>query len=161
MAPMWFYSDRIRQVVQIDRTTGTNIGNSTLNGGLAAAFDGVTNQAFGACAVANPFGYVGKTFVSGKVIDHFIVYGSNDFGYTTAGAVSVTITMYGKNGAPSSGTDGTAIGSISFTNTANESAGRTIASTDTSNSYTSVWVMINTSATNNSGCAELQMFEIV
>lgn len=145
----------------VDRTTGTNIGNMTLNGGLAAAFDGVTNAAAGSCASFSDAGYCGKTYGTGKVVYSVQVHGSNDFGYTTGGAVSVAISLFGKNGTPANATDGTLIGAISFTNLSNESAPRAIISTDNANAYTSIWVQIDPALTFNSLLAELAITELL
>lgn len=124
----------------VDRTTGTNIGDMTSNGGLAGAFDGTTNQAAAACAAKATSGYCGKTYSGAKIVHSVQVHGSNNFGYSTAGAVSMTINLYGKNGTPASATDGTLLGSVTFTNQPDESASRTIISADQGNFFTSVWV---------------------
>ena len=47
----------------IAQGVGTQIGNATQNGGLAAAFDGNTSQVQANCAYSNSgFGYVGKHY---------------------------------------------------------------------------------------------------
>lgn len=144
----------------VDRTLGTKIGNMTLNGGLAAGFDGTTSQGYATSpTVAGAVGWIGKTHAAGKVCSKVIVHGCNDIGYSSLNN-SCTITLYGKNGgAPGSSTDGTSIGSITFTDTADESAGRTITSTDQSTAYTHWWVEIASSA--NIVMAELVMYELI
>lgn len=147
----------------IDRTTGTNIGNMTLQGGLAAVFDGVTNQVAAAVAgTSGVAGYVGKQFGAGKALSRVVVNGSNNVGYVNTGTTtSVTITLYGKNGAPANGSDGTSLGSITFNqNAVDESAGRQITSTDTVTTYTHFWVFINGGA-NSTECAEATFYEMV
>lgn len=154
-----------RVLTLIDRTAGTNIGNMTVNGGLAAAFDGTTSQARLSCAtisVSNS-GYVGKTLAANKIFGQAIIYGSNDQGFIRTDDVSTTINIRGKTGAaPSSATDGTIIGTLSFTDTSNESAGRTITSTDT----TSLWAHIFAEVINNAASgrdihvAELVLYEM-
>jgi hypothetical protein len=143
----------------VDRTLGTNIGNATSNGGLAASFDGTTNQGFSVSSVAvGAIGWVGKTHSAAKVCKKVLVYGSNDAGYSSANA-SCTITLYGKNGgAPSTSTDGTSIGSITFTDTSNESASREIVSTDQVTSFTHWWVEVSSTA--NIIITELTMYEL-
>jgi len=147
----------------IDRTTGTNIGNMTLGGGLAAVFDGTTNQtaAAGAGISASP-GYVGKTHAAGKAISKIIVHGSNNVGYVNTGTTtSVTITLYAKNGVPASATDGTSLGSITFNQSAtNESAGRTITSSDQVTTYTNYWAYVNGGA-NSTYFIELVAYEMI
>jgi hypothetical protein len=150
----------------IDRTTGTNIGDMTLNGGLAAAFDGVTAQAHGACAAGNTTGpvdkYVGKTLASPKRFGQAVVYGSNSQGY--AGSTPpINLTMRGKNGAaPSGPTDGTSLGTINFTDTTDESVGRVIASTDLNTVWDHIFLVVNDSASeSNVYVAELELFAYV
>ena len=146
----------------IDRTTGTNIGNGINFGGLAVAFDGITSTGDTSCAgktaVAANSMYVGKTTAGPTAIESATVFGSNNSGYVHSTNPSVTITLYGKQGAaPSNGLDGTSLGSITFTDTNNESTGRLITSSDTGTYWDHVWINI-TQPNNNILClAELQM----
>jgi hypothetical protein len=78
-------------------STGTNIGNATNNGGLAAAFDGVVNTS---AACANATGvtlYVGKDWGSGvtKTISSFFMSSPSDDGWS--GAAPVTIRLEGSS----------------------------------------------------------------
>ncbi len=123
--------------------------------------DGVTNQAGGVSAAkagGATSGYSGKNYsASPKRIASAIVYGSNDVGLIDTSNPSVTLTLYGKNGsAPTSGTDGTSIGTLVFTDTTNESAGRTVTSTDQTTLWDYVWVNIAKGDTNTIYLAELQ-----
>ena len=135
----------------ISGATGTNIGDLTGNGGLAAAFDGNTNQAYTAAAYKSGVGvssgaYVGKTYSSAKQFTRAVVtpangtsstYWSNS--YTTE---THTIRIRGKTGsAPSSHSDGTSLGTAAVTNNATTAADITI--TDT-NTYEHVWAVIET-----------------
>lgn len=132
--------------VLIDRTLGTNIGNMTLNGGLAAAFDGTTNQTAASVARTSgtSTGYVGKTLATPAPVERAVVHGSNSNGYAFTVNSATTVTLYGKQGAaPSSGTDGQVLGTISFTDTSNESTGRTITSTDAETVWDHVWVYVD------------------
>lgn len=132
--------------------TGTNIGDLTGNGGLAAAFDGNTNQSYSASAYKYPVGvssgaFAGKTYSSAKQFTRAVVtpangtsssYWSNS--YTTE---THTIRIRGKTGsAPSSHSDGTSLGTAAVTNNATTPADITI--TDT-NTYEHVWAVIETS----------------
>jgi hypothetical protein len=102
----------------------TKLGNATGGGNLAAAFDGTTAQAAAASAslVSSTSIWVGHTLTTPKAIYKAVVYGTNDVGYVTGANPSITITLYGKNGtAPANGTDGTELGSVTFTDTADES----------------------------------------
>lgn len=146
---------------QIPQGTGTNIGNMTANGGIAAAFDGVTSQAFASTAsksnVAANSGYVGKNYsASPRTIGSATVYPSNDAGFVNVTDPSVTLTLYGKNGsAPANGTDGTSLGSTTFTDS---TASRSITSSNTTTAYDYVWVNITQSTNDFLHMAELQLF---
>lgn len=148
--------------VLIDRTAGTNIGNMTGNGGLAAAFDGTTTQVLVSCAALGATsGYVGKTLASAKRFGRAIVYGSSGAGFKNSSNPSITLNIRGKSGtAPSSATDGTIVGTLTFTDTADESAGRTIESTDYVNSWDHLFVEITSGpGTETQGIAEVVLYE--
>ena len=144
----------------VDRTTGTNIGTFTGNGGLASVFDGNTSQSYTVSGVhTGTDGYVGKTHGAAKICSRVICYGANDLGFSSVNN-SCTLELYGKNGAaPSSSTDGTLLGSVTFTDTSNESAGRTITSSDQSTAYTHWFVRVTSTA--NLVMTELVMYEMV
>lgn len=152
-------TDRILRA-DLMRDGGTLIGNMTGNGGLAAgipgrfvqtASDGVTIIGVGhatttaAARVGATNGYIGKSFASPRRIYRATVYGTNNAGYLSGSNPSVTITLYGKTGAaPASGTDGTVLGSVTFTDTNNESATpREIVSSNQTAAYDHVWVYIS------------------
>ncbi|MFN0043746.1 MAG: hypothetical protein ACKVSF_11115 [Alphaproteobacteria bacterium] len=140
-----------------DYTSTTNIGTMTGSGGLAAAFDGTTAQAAGSCASAAPGGAspasVGKQWAGGlsKTIGRFIVYDPSNEGHASS-AASVTLSLYGKNGAPASPTDGTllftspsqsyVIGTTSYDTTA-------VNGIDVSSAYTHHWITLTPSGTSS------------
>lgn len=152
----------------IDRTLGTNIGDLTANGGLAASFDGTASQNTGAASAkaAATFGYIGKTLGTAAPIYKVMVTGTSDVGYVAAINPTVTIDLYGKTGAaPANSTDGTLLGTISFTDTNNESAFRTVLNGDgapagdTATNFDHVWVRIShNGAANAVYSAELQIY---
>ena len=134
----------------IDRTAGTNIGDLTETGGLAAAFDGVTSQAAAACATkfSESQVYIGKTLALRQRFGRAVVYGSNNVGLSSDNP-SITINARGKQGsAPANATDGTILGTITFTDTADESAGRIIDSTDLMTEWDHLWVEMTSGDTN-------------
>lgn len=140
---------------------GTVIGDMTGGGGRAAAFDGNTGQAATACArlASTTSGYVGLLLGLASTISSVIAYGSNDQGYVSASNPSTTIQLYGKQGtAPSSSTDGTLLGSSTFTDTADESGGKSIASSDTSTIWDYVWIRVSTASSSTLNVAELRFF---
>lgn len=146
----------------IDRTTGTNIGDLTSNGGLAAAFDGVTSQnTVSSAAKVGSGGYVGKSLQTPSAISRAVAYGANNNGFIVGSNVAATLQLYGKVGsAPSSRTDGVLLGQINFTDTSNESAGREIISTDQTTVFDHVWLNVSKdgSDTSTTTCAELQIY---
>lgn len=146
---------------QIAQGDGTAIGNMTLNGGLAAAFDGNTNQGYTATANASGnSGYVGKTLSSAKAITKVETHSTNNFGYTGGtSSSSVNITLYGKNGsAPASGTDGTFLGSVSRSES-NTKLTDTVTSSDDSTTYDHVWVYISQAGATACRLAEVLFYE--
>ena len=155
-----------RSEVLIDRTLGTNIGDLSSNGGLAAAFDGNTNQAAAACAVNNSsgLGHVGKTLAAPAVFSNIVVHGSNNEGYINAPAVNAVLTLRGKQGvAPADRTDGTLLASSgAILHQADESAERTLQSSDTTTAWDHVWVQTAYSGGSASSfrIAEIAMYEL-
>lgn len=142
---------------------GTVIGDLTGGASQSNCFDGNTNQPVGGAATcpfhnANP-GYIGKQFSSGKIISKVVAYGGSDAGFVFGVNGSTTVKIYAKNTAPSNGTDGTEIGTTTFTDTADATT-RTITSTDTSNAWIYVWIYINGGGGNSACCAEMEIYEL-
>lgn len=141
--------------------TGTIFGTTPSANALTAVFDGVTNQAGGACAAATGTNfYVGKTFSSPKAVNKVTCHGSNSSGYVGSANPSTTITLYGKQGsAPANATNGTSLGSITFTDTANEATGRDITSSDQETLWDHIWINITIGASGFIAPAELIIHE--
>lgn len=83
-------------------TEGSNIGDMTDTGGLAAGFDGVTDQVYTSSAskagTSNITAWIGKDWGAGvtKTIKEFRLYGSSDYGFVTAGdGNGITIKLQG------------------------------------------------------------------
>lgn len=153
----------------IDRTLGSNIGDAIGGGGLAAIFDGTTSQTVAASGNkgAATFAYAGKTLGTAAPIYKAIVYGSNNNGYVSGVNPTITIDLYGKAGAaPANSTDGTLLGTISFTDTADESGNpRTVIqgdgapAGDTVTIFNHVWVRVSQDgAAGTMSIAEVQLF---
>lgn len=98
--------------VAIADSEGTVIGDLTAFGGLAAAFNGVTDAAASSAGIQTVGGYAGKDWGSGssKVISGYTVSASSNAGYSDYNPL-VTISLYGSNTAPTSATDGTLLDS--------------------------------------------------
>lgn len=95
----------------IPAATGTNIGDLTGGGGLAAAFNSNNFDTFSAAATkTNPAGtnlawsgYVGKNYSAvPKTIASAIVFPASDTGFSSPDYNPVTISLYGSQGDPAS-----------------------------------------------------------
>ena len=135
--------------VLIDRSAGTIISNNVsdlIYGTGLIAFDGVTSATRASAqwlyfidTAANS--WVGKNYSSQpRQISQAIVFGTNDDGFYYSGAPSITWTLKGSQTSPVNKTDGTTLGTITFTDAPNESGGRTIVSSDASTFWNYVWV---------------------
>lgn len=136
---------------QISGATGTNIGNMTSGGGLAAAFDGTTAKAAGGSAaralsqtgfVVTNTSYVGKHYGGGsEIIGQVIVYPSTDLGFAQCvpGTVtSVTLNLRVKNTAPATSSDGVVLATSGAI--ANTTSPVTLVSSDQVNAYAYAWI---------------------
>lgn len=149
---------------QISQATGTVIGDMTFNGGLAAAFDSVTNQAYASSAVETNSGFDGAAFTgknysaAPKKIARADVYATNDFGFdSTPSASTITLNLRGKNGStPSSRTDGTLLGTWSAVDAVSTVA--SITSSDQTTAWDYVWIEFIDSLTARMACAEIRFF---
>lgn len=155
-----FGSGRKLTETLVDRTLGTNIGTFTSNGGLASVFDGNTNQSYTVSGThIGADGYVGKTHPAARICSRVVCHGANNLGFSSLDN-SCTLELYGKNGsAPASSTDGTLLGTVTFTDTANESAGREIVSSDQSTAYDHWFVRVTSAA--NLVMTEIVMYEML
>ena len=130
-------------------TTGTNIGNMTSNGGLAAVFDDTHHTSSGTSAnVSGTEGFAGKNW-NGRstIIDSVSIFPPDNYtGKFFRGSSEGQLRLYGSNSAPSSGTDGTLLadsGVISTTGFGSSSA-FSFSSSDitTSTGYTYHWMTL-------------------
>ncbi|BCJ90048.1 hypothetical protein IZ6_07830 [Terrihabitans soli] len=142
----------------ISGATGTTMGTMINSGGIASAFNGVTNAAVAnsaRSAAANS--YVGKNYsASPKRIQSVQIYGSNDQGYMQSSNPSTTWNLYAKQGgAPGSGTDGTLLGSVTFTDGTTADT-KIITSNDPNTLWDYVWMH---NALDNSILAEVVFSE--
>jgi hypothetical protein len=145
-----------------DYSGNTLFGNLAGGGNLAAAFDGDVTEAAAACAsVTSTVGYVGATMGTAIRVKSATVYGSNDNGFVNGANPSVTLDIYGKEGTtPATSTDGTIIGTVTFTDTADESAGRAVTITDQATEWDHVWVRVNPNGNVQMHVAELVIVSI-
>ncbi len=143
---------------------GTNIGNMTANGGLVAAYDGTTSQSGGASATrasGSTTAFVGKTPASSVRVFKATCYGANNQGYINSADPSTTLEFRGHSSAPTTGAEGTLLGSVTFTDTATTNS-QEITSSDKETLWAHVWVrIVPASGTPEMHMAELQMYEAV
>lgn len=151
--------DYYYNLAAVSGAAGTNIGNMTGGGGLAAAFNGNTNQSTAASAQssAGTDGKVGKDWGSGtpKTISRAQVYGSNDAGYVNSADPSVTINLYGT-------TDGTTTGGtlLGTTGAFTDSVTNKTIDVSAPQSLRSIYVEIASSGGTERICAECIFSEI-
>lgn len=162
----------------IDRALAgsVSIGTMISNGGLAAGFDGNTNQASGASAALafshieftptahTDLAYIGKNYsgAAAQALGWMTVYPSTDNALlyiTTNGSLQtpvLTLNLRGKQTAPASSSDGTLLGTYSLspgllsagTYVFGGTAPITILSTDTTTAWKYVWVEYNFTCVN-------------
>jgi hypothetical protein len=139
----------VGSIIQTDASTATEFFNGSTNR-LAVQCGGFTNGGVS---------YAGKNFSSSpKRIAQAKVYGSNDNGFVAGSNPAMTWSLYAKQTAPASSTDGLLLGTVAFTDTTNESTGRTITSSDTDTFWNYVWVKQNVAG--NIFIAEIEFFEV-
>ncbi|MFT3987195.1 hypothetical protein [Aestuariivirga sp.] len=145
-------------------TSGKAFGDLTANLGLTGVFNGATAVGNAACGAKgiSAFAYAGQDCTAlPMTFSYAVIYGSNSGGFSFGSGATVTATIYGKNGSPpASATDGTAIGSTTFTDTADESGGRLIRSTDILSKWDYVWCRWSSSVNTAWRVAELSLFYI-
>lgn len=114
------------------------------------AFDGVKSATFASTGltlmqpIGSSNGYIGKNFTgASQTISQAIIYGTTDRGFYGGTDPTATWTLYGNLTAPASSTDGTVLGSVTFTDVTDESGGKTITSSDTTTFWNYVWVAQN------------------
>lgn len=140
---------------------GTNIGDATTGGGLAAAFDGDTSQESlqsARVASATSF-YVGKTFTVSQSIVRAVAWATANVGFASNGT-NITLELYGKTGtAPANATDGTLLGTEGpFTD--GNSISKTIESSDTTSLFDHIWLRVSgDGAAGVMAVAELQLYQ--
>jgi len=145
--------------IAIPFATGTTIGNMTAGSGIAASFDGNTDQNHDqSSAKGATNGWVGKTWGAGKTITGARVYASNDRGFVQTYNPTVNIIIEGSNNAFA--TSFVVLGSTSLTDY--NAAIVEIFNIDQSTAYTSHRVKIEAPGVPSSTgtyCAEVVFYE--
>lgn len=149
-------------------TGGTNVGDMTANGGLAAGFDGTTSQTAANSAVgANDTGtsFLGKTYGGStkRTITRYTIYAPSDSGFDgdTGGSV-ITVRLKGSDSTPVIG-GGTQLHTDSFADSTGLSKDYTTGITTTTE-YLHHWVEVSTNTTNvgqkHGRLAELELYAV-
>lgn len=147
----------------IDPSTGTIFTNFTNN--TASAFDGVliVNANNAAYKTSSASGYMGKNFGAAdkKTVAEARIFPSDATfltrGFLDSNNFPLTVTLYGKNSLPASGTDGTVLGSLVIA--ADSTTGfETITSNDLTTAYQYVWVNMVPTTNDQVLLAEMQIF---
>lgn len=158
----WGRITGLSNVIDRQLAGSVSIGDMTLLGGINGPFDGVFSKNIGTSATklvvggatppsspVNFSGFVGKNYVAAtpQAIYLATVYPSTDFGFGTAvfavGGVSVqvlefyTLNLRAKQTAPVSASDGTLLGSASFSGS---STTTNISSNDSVTAWNYVWI---------------------
>jgi hypothetical protein len=148
---------------EIDPAALTKFGNMTSGGGLSAVLTGSQSKNFvpgGWYGAAASNAYAGLALGSAKVISKAIVYGFADHGFAYTQNANVTLTLYGKNGAPNSPTDGTALATSGPFTDANSLVKDLVVPTPTL-AFTHAWVNITYSGSVVNGAALIRLFELL
>ena len=135
---------------KFDTSGLTYIGDMTAHSALSTAFDGdLFESGVSGVAKASSPGFVGVDWGSGvtKTVKGVIVYSYSDKGFKESTNPSVTVTLYGSASSPASATDGTSLGSTTFT----DGSGTTVAQifnddVTSTTGYRYHWVSVNTAA---------------
>lgn len=162
---IWSWGKILALLNEIDRALGgsASIGDMIAGGGVAAFFDGNTNQAFNVGAQRGfPRGpdtdrraYIGKDYsgASDQIIESATYFPLSDYGIAGAAfgvsafpgplaAISIIINLRGNASAPADGTDGTLLGTTGTIS--NTTAPITIVSTDQTTAWKYVWFEVLT-----------------
>jgi hypothetical protein len=145
----------------IPRTDGTPIGNATIGGGLAAAFDGVTSgEAYGsaACKTAAPTGplLIGKDWGAGvtKVVKGFKAYATSNYGFGNLTGATIIVTLQGSN----DGSSWTDLGSAGGTDAASLLLQNMSIASTTPYRYHQVSIAGWNYSVQNGQCAEVEFY---
>lgn len=147
------------EVVEIGTFTSA-IGNMTVGGGLAAAFDDITSQSFtsGARVVSTVRAFVGQAWDTPKRIMRAIIYDPNNDGFSTGG-INVILRLRGGNTND--------INSSTVLASANQSyvipttaVSLVEADIDTTNAYAYHWVEVSGGTSTTLCIAEIRLWEL-
>lgn len=114
-------------------------------------------------------GWIGKDWGSGvsRVISSVVFAGSSDVGFSASGInagtspaenATLTYTLYGKNTLPSSSTDGTSLGSVSFANSSVALGASKSITSSSGTAYRYHWIGVSSSVTTTFLLGEVQFF---
>lgn len=147
------------EVVEIT-VFGSAIGNMTVGGGLAAAFDGVTSQSFTSAArvVSSVRGFVGQAWATPKRIMRAIIYDPNNDGFSTGG---ITTVIRLRGGNTNDINTSTILASVNQSYVIPTTAISLVETDiDTTNSYAYHWVEVSGGTSTTLCVAEIRLWEL-
>ena len=139
--------------------SGVYIGNMTTGTGLADHFDGNTNDT-GGYTTTKP-AWSGMTIT--ERVWKAVVWSVSVQGFIQdANPTDTRITLYGKQGtAPSSATDGTALGNTGDFTDGTTNISKEILSDDVETEWDHLWIVITATGGVERRCAEIQLYESI
>lgn len=158
-----YYAPTVSGAMLVPQASGTAIGTMTAGGGLAAAFDGNNNQAFGATAEKGPVSTrqtTGKDWGAGvaRIITRYKTWACNDRGYNGAGsAENITISLLGSN--TNDPTTATVLHSDTFADGADAQPKDYASGIITTTAYRYHWVGVQGTSPESATLAEVEFYE--
>jgi hypothetical protein len=150
----------------VSQGTGTAIGDMTSGGGLAAAFNGNKSLSWttGARGPVNAVSdYCGKDWGVDvtRNISRYKTWGGTTYGYSAGSNVLMYIELYGSNSAPSNPSDGTLLGSASFTDN-DTTQPQDVTTGITPGDYRYHWITCRrSSGMDSQNYSEIEFYEII
>jgi|APSaa5957512535_1039671.scaffolds.fasta_scaffold03441_3 hypothetical protein len=147
---------------KLDVSGLTKIGDTTDNGGVAAAFDGDIDQISTVCAekFTTTSAFVGVDHGSGnsETLTGVKLWGANNTGYSSSASFSLDI--YGSNSAPSNPTDGTLLANIvsGQADVDNADAKEKLSGLNETTAYRYHWVTVTGSTSTTQRFAEVEFY---
>lgn len=147
---------------RVNATGKTYFGNLQVNTyTLSKAFDMADNVAGANCAAKqNGGGWIGVHFPTAVDFTKIRIHGRNDGGFVDGFDPAMTISVYTKVGIPANQSDGTLRGTLTFTDTGNEGAGRELV-LNAGADFDSIWAVISHGTNGTTYCGELAVWAML
>ena len=138
-------------------------GSGTVFSNMSSPSNAFDGSATTVASVVGTDAYIGKTLPGAFRISQAVIRAPTITGYAAASNPTITVTLYGKQGAaPSSSSDGTVLATTSFTDQSqDESTGRTLTSTDTATFWDHVFLRVQVGPSNTIQVGEFQPYILI